>query len=90
MSRSYSVCLDIGGTKVFGAIFNEENEIVYRLKKKTKECGDSTANVEKVIISVVDEMLQGFGIGTDQVHAIGDRSGQRHYPYLCESSVDGL
>ena len=70
MSRSYSVCLDIGGTKVFGAIFNEENEIVYRLKKKTKECGDSTANVEKVIISVVDEMLQGFGIGTDQVHAI--------------------
>ncbi len=70
MSDKYNVCLDIGGTKVFGAIFNEKNEIVYRLKKKTNECGDSTANVEKVIISVVAEMLKGFGISTKQVNAI--------------------
>ncbi len=70
MSDKYNVCLDIGGTKVFGAIFNEKNEIVYRLKKKTNECGDSTANVEKVIISVVEEMLKGFGISTKQVNAI--------------------
>ena len=70
MAESYNVCLDIGGTKVFGAIFNEKKEIVHRLKKKTKECGDSTANVEQVIISVVEEMLNGFGITTKQVNAI--------------------
>jgi len=70
MSNAYNVCLDIGGTKVLGAIFNENNEIVYRLKKRTKESGDSTDNVEKVIISVVEEMLAGFGISAKEVNAV--------------------
>ena len=32
----YSICLDIGGTKILGVIFDEQGSIVFRLKKKTK------------------------------------------------------
>ncbi|MCQ2442839.1 MAG: ROK family protein [Oscillospiraceae bacterium] len=70
MAKKYHVCLDIGGTKILGAIFDEEENIVYRLKKKTKSGGDDAANVEQVIISVVDEMLKDFGIEKSQVKAI--------------------
>ena len=68
---SYNICLDVGGTKVLGAIFDEKKEIIYRLKKKTAEQGgSSTANVEKVIISVVDEMIKASGIKRSKIHAI--------------------
>lgn len=70
MAKKYNICLDIGGTKVLGAIFNEKDEIIYRLKKKTKEEGDDSENVERLIIRVVDEMLQESGVRTSQVHAI--------------------
>ena len=70
MSESYNICIDVGGTKVLGAIFNEKKEIVYRLKKKSKEQGDSTQNVEKVIISVVEEMIEESGIKKKDIHAI--------------------
>ncbi|MBQ8306292.1 MAG: ROK family protein [Blautia sp.] len=70
MAKKYNICLDIGGTKVLGAIFNEKEEIIYRLKKKTKEGGDDSANVEKVIISVVEEMISESGIKTKDVNAI--------------------
>ena len=62
MAKKYNICLDIGGTKILGVIFDQEKNIVYRIKKKTKKDGDSTDNVEKVIISVVEEMLEGSGI----------------------------
>ena len=67
---SYKICLDVGGTKVLGVIFNEKDEIVYRLKKKNKGGGDSSENVEQVIISVVEEMLEESGIKKNQVKAI--------------------
>ena len=70
MSESYNICLDVGGTKVLGAIFNEKKEIVYRLKKKAKEQGDSFQNLEKVIISVVEEMIEESGIKKKDIHAI--------------------
>ncbi|MBR6955266.1 MAG: ROK family protein [Clostridia bacterium] len=70
MAQQYNLCLDIGGTKILGAIFDEKQQSVYRLKKKTKAGGDKTDNVEQVIISVVDEMIKGFGIKKDQIHAI--------------------
>ena len=35
MAESYNICLDVGGTKVLGAIFNEKDEIIYRLKKRS-------------------------------------------------------
>ena len=70
MSKRYDICLDVGGTKVLGAIFNEKQEIVYRLKKKSKGKGSSTENVEQVIVSVVEEMLEASGIDISDVHAI--------------------
>ena len=70
MAESYYICLDIGGTKILGAIFNMKKEIVYRLKKKTKADGDSVQNVEDTIISVVSEMVEGFGIKNSQIKAI--------------------
>ncbi|SMC31931.1 glucokinase [Oscillospiraceae bacterium] len=70
MAESYYICLDIGGTKILGAIFNMKKEIVYRLKKKTKADGDSVQNVEDTIISVVSEMIEGFHIKESQIKAI--------------------
>jgi len=70
MAKKYKICLDIGGTKILGAIFNEKKEIIYRLKKKTKKDGDSSDNIENVIISVVDEMLKESGISKKEVAAI--------------------
>ena len=70
MSESYNICLDVGGTKVLGAIFNDKKEIIYRLKKKSKGEGNSTQNVEKVIISVVEEMIEESGISKKDIHAI--------------------
>lgn len=66
----YNICLDVGGTKVLGAIFNEKDEIVYRLKKRSKSGGDSSTDVEKVIVSVVEEMIKESGIDQGEVNAI--------------------
>lgn len=70
MAESYNLCLDIGGTKVLGVVFNSKKEIVYRLKKKTKAGGDSSENVEEVIISVVKELISNSGIKKSDIHAI--------------------
>lgn len=70
MAASYNICLDIGGTKILGAIFDSKKNIVYRLKKKTKADGDSEQNVEDTIISVVSEMIKEFGIKNSQIKAI--------------------
>ncbi len=70
MSESYNICLDVGGTKVLGVIFNEKREIIYRLKKRSKSNGDSSANVEDVIVSVVEEMIQESGIKRNRINAI--------------------
>ena len=70
MSESYNICLDVGGTKVLGAIFNEKDEIIYRLKKRSKSSGEGSADVEKVIISVVEEMITESGIDRNRLNAI--------------------
>ena len=70
MAKSYNICLDVGGTKVLGAIFNEKDEIIYRLKKRSKSGGDGSADVEKVIVSVVEEMIKKSGIKRDKLNAI--------------------
>ena len=70
MAESYNLCLDIGGTKVLGVVFNSKKEIVYRLKKKTKAGGDSSENVEEVIINVVRELINSSGIKKSDIHAI--------------------
>ena len=70
MAKKYNICLDIGGTKVLGAIFNEKDEIIYRLKKRTKENGDDVSNIEEIIIGTVKEMLQEAGIKKNEINAI--------------------
>ena len=70
MAERYNICLDVGGTKVLGAIFNEKDEIIYRLKKRSKSEGEGSADVEKVIISVVEEMIEESGIDRKKLNAI--------------------
>ena len=70
MPESYNICLDVGGTKVLGAIFNEKDEIIYRLKKRSKSSGDASADVEKVIIGIVEEMIKESGIDRKKLNAI--------------------
>ncbi len=65
----YNICLDIGGTKVLGAIFDEDLKIVHRIKKKTK-ASEGFKNVEETIITVVRDLLDGYGIDISQVNAI--------------------
>ena len=70
MAESYNICLDVGGTKVLGAIFNEKDKIIYRLKKRSKSGGEGSADVEKVIISVVNEMIKESGIDKKKLNAV--------------------
>ena len=70
MSESYNICLDVGGTKVLGAIFDENDKIIYRLKKRSKSGGAASADVEKVIIDVVEEMISESGIDRKKLNAV--------------------
>jgi glucokinase len=70
MAESYNICLDVGGTKVLGAIFNEKDEIIYRLKKRSKSGGEGSADVEKVIVDVVEEMIRESGIDRKKLNAV--------------------
>ena len=70
MSESYNICLDVGGTKVLGAIFDEKDKIIYRLKKRSKSGGAASADVEKVIIDVVEEMIKESGIDRKNLNAV--------------------
>jgi glucokinase len=66
----YNICLDVGGTKVLGAIFNENDEIIFRLKKRSTSKGSGSADVEQVIVDVVEEMIEQAGIDRNEIHAI--------------------
>ena len=70
MADKYNICLDIGGTKVLGAVFDKEDKIICRLKKKSTESGSSSQNVQEVIVSVVDELLSSSGLKKSQINAI--------------------
>ena len=70
MGESYRIGLDVGGTKVLGAIFDGERNIVHRLKKKSTEQGAEAENVEQVIANLVEEMLSASGIPLEKVSAI--------------------
>ena len=59
MSETYRIGLDVGGTKVLGAIFDEERNIVFRLKKKSTEQG---AEAENVAFQTLRGHHQGSGL----------------------------
>ena len=69
MGKKY-ICLDIGGTKVLGAVFDEKDNIVLKVKKKTKaEKGIEV--IEDKIISVVQELIDEAKIDKNELGAIG-------------------
>ena len=75
MAEEYSICLDIGGTKVLGAIFDKNEKPIYRLKKKTRSGGDSSENVEQVIISIVKEMIESLCLDLARKGLVSSRLG---------------
>ena len=70
MAESYYICLDVGGTKVLGAIFNRRREIVCRLKKRFKDRDEPPRNTEDVIVSVVDDLLADSGLDRSLIRAV--------------------
>ncbi|MBO6286217.1 MAG: ROK family protein [Bacilli bacterium] len=70
MAKKYNICLDIGGTKVLGAVFNEKDKLVCKIKKRSTEQGNSTENIESVIIAVTRELIEKANIKKSQVNAI--------------------
>ncbi len=70
MSEKYNICLDVGGTKVLGAIFDEKDKIIYRLKKRSKKGEAASADVEQVIVDVVEEMIRESGIDRKKLNAV--------------------
>ncbi len=68
MAKSYSICLDIGGTKVLGAVFDGDGKLVHRLKKRTKTGGG--ADLREQIVGLVREMEREYGIRDSQLRAI--------------------
>ena len=69
-SNKYMICLDVGGTKVLGVIFDSKDQVVYRLKKKSKGAGEGAGQIEEQIASVVDEMLVQAGISKKQIRGV--------------------
>lgn len=70
MAKKYNICLDIGGTKVLGAVFNEKDKLVCKVKKRSTEKGSSSENIEEVIIAVTRELIEKANIKKSQVNAI--------------------
>lgn len=68
MGKKY-ICLDIGGTKVLGAVFDENNNIIFRVKKKTK-AEKGMEKIEEKIINVVEDLINGSGINQEELAAI--------------------
>lgn len=64
------ICLDIGGSKILGAIMNEKDEILCRVKKKTKPKLGRDA-VDDRIKSVIHELMSSYGIDKKDLKAIG-------------------
>lgn len=69
MGRKHIV-MDIGGSKILGAVMDEENLILCRVKKKTKpELG--AESVDGRIAEVVAELLAKSGLKKEDIAAIG-------------------
>lgn len=85
MANSF-ICLDIGGSKILGAVMNENNEILCRVKRKTKpELGREA--VDDRIKKVIHELMSTYGMDKKDLKAIGvgapgvidTRSGRIHF-----------
>ncbi|MDQ2087379.1 ROK family protein [Herbivorax sp. ANBcel31] len=64
------ICMDIGGTKILGTIVDENNNIIFRAKKKTK-ANKGLEVVEQRMAKVVEELLEQSQIPKEEIVAIG-------------------
>lgn len=64
------ICLDIGGTKVLGALLDEKDNITFKVKKKTK-ADKGLEKIEERIIDVIDELISDSGTNKNDIAAIG-------------------
>lgn len=64
------ICLDIGGTKILGSIIDENDNIVYKVKKKTR-AEKGLEQVEEKIINVVEDLIKETSLNMNEVKAIG-------------------
>lgn len=64
------ICIDIGGTKILGTIIDENNDIICKVKKKTK-ADKGREVVEDRLVSVVEELIVKSGIPKEEIAAIG-------------------
>jgi len=63
------ICLDIGGTKVLGAVLDEKDNIIFKVKKKTK-AEKGLEKVEERIIEIIDELIKDSGTDKKDIEAI--------------------
>ena len=69
MKKKYDICLDVGGTKVLGAIFNENKEIIYRLKKRSK-AGDNQSGRIRLDNTELMDALHSYGDGSHDMDEV--------------------
>lgn len=69
-NKKYNICLDIGGTKVLGAVFNSKDKLVCKVKRRSTEEGASSENIESVIIDVTRLLIEKANIKKSQINAI--------------------
>lgn len=64
------IVLDIGGSKILGAVMDEDNSILVRTKKKTKpELGAEAVDVR--ICEVINELIERSGLQRNDIVAVG-------------------
>lgn len=68
--RDLFICIDIGGSKILGAVVNEKNEIQCRVKKKTRPEQGKDA-VDSRIKEVIQELIDESGMAPGDLRAIG-------------------
>lgn len=68
MGKKY-ICLDIGGTKILGAVLDEKDNIAFKVKKKTK-ANKGIKEIEKRIIDVINELIKESGTDKNDIEAI--------------------
>ncbi|HOA97719.1 ROK family protein [Acetivibrio saccincola] len=64
------ICIDIGGTKILGAIVDEKDNIICEVKKKTK-AHKGLEVVEERLLGVIEELLEKSQVPKEEIAAIG-------------------
>lgn len=68
--KKYNICLDVGGTKVLGLVFDHKDRVVCKIKRRSTEQGNASENIESVIIEVTRALIEKANIKKSQINAI--------------------